>query len=448
MATRPLEIDAAVSPGLPGKVFAALLLAATLVRLAGLPSPGTHDVAVWKTWSYGASQNPFVVYGVGGDPPVRGTVTYGEGVTTVDYPPVALYELGLAGVLYRAVHPDYPDTWQLTAAVKLPGLLAGLLLTAGLFLGVRRMAGREAGQWAALAYWLNPATILNAEVLGYLDPLVMAPAVLAFVLAGVGRPGLSGAAMAVALLTKPQALLVGPALALAVWRLAGTRGLLRGAAAGAATTGVLLLPYLWIGALPNMWLAFGSWSARRDIMSAWAANLWWVVTWITRAYYSIGDFGFPRSFLLPVRRILQISSFTKVGLPNPRPFAAGLLAVALGWACWRARRARDLAPIVGLAAFTVHAFFTLSVNVHEHHMMMMVPLLALAGALRRAYRPLLYAVSLICALNMNMVYGLGMGWGFAFPRALTPIDATVLLAFVNLGAFAWHARLFARQAAS
>jgi len=424
----------------------ALLLAGTAVRVAGLPSPGTHDVAVWKTWSYGASQNPFVLYGVGGDPPVRGTVQYGEGVTTVDYPPMALYELGLAGVAYRAVHPDYPDTWQLTAAVKIPGMLAGLLLTAGLYFGVGRLAGPTAAQWAALAYWLNPATILNAEVLGYLDPLVMAPAVLAFVLAGTGRPAVGAAALAIALLTKPQALLVGPAFALAVWRFAGARGLVRAAAAGAATALVVLLPYLWIGAFPNMWLAFGSWSARRDIMSAWAANLWWVVAWITRAYYSIGDFGFPRAFLVPVRRILQISSFTKVGLPNPRPIATGMLAVALGWAYWRARRVKDLGLIAGLAAFTVHAFFTLSVNVHEHHMMLMVPLLALSGALRPAYRPMFYAVSGICALNMNLVYGLGMGWGFAFPRALTPIDATVILAFVNLGVFAWHARLFARLA--
>jgi hypothetical protein len=428
--------------------FIALLVASTVVRLAGLPSPGTHDVAVWKTWSYAASQDPFVVYGVGGDPPVRGTVQYGDGVTTVDYPPVALYEMGLVGVAYRALHPDYPDTWQLTAAVKVPGLFAGLLLTAGLYLGVRRLAGPAPAQWVALAYWLNPATILNGEVLGYLDPLVMAPAVLSFVLAGTGFPALSAASLAIALLTKPQAILVGPAYALAVWRLTGTRGLVRAAVAGAATSLVILLPYLWVGAFPNMWLAFGSWSTRRDIMSAYAANLWWVVTWITRAYYSIKDFGFPQAFLVPVKRILQISSFTRVGLPNPRPIAAGMLAVALGWAYWRGRFVRDLAVLAGLAAFTVHAFFTLSVNVHEHHMMLMVPLLALAGALRPAYRPLFYTVSAICAVNINMVYGIGMGWGFAFPRALTPIDASVILAFVNLGVFVWHARLFARQAAS
>ena len=42
---------------------------------------------------------------------------------------------------------------------------------------VQGMTGSEGtGQFAALAFWANPATILNAEVLGYLDPLLMLPA--------------------------------------------------------------------------------------------------------------------------------------------------------------------------------------------------------------------------------------------------------------------------------
>jgi hypothetical protein len=427
--------------------FLALILASAVLRLASLPSPGTHDVDVWKNWSYAGSHDPIRVYGIGGSPPTRGVVRYGNAVTTVDYPPVAIYELGLAGRVYGALYQDYPDTWRLTAAVKLPGFFAGLALTAALYLGVRRITGRQdRAQWAALAYWINPATILNGEVLGYLDPLVMAPAVGAFLLAGTGRPALGGACLAVALLTKPQAILVGPAFLLAVWHEGGPRASARTALAGAATSALLVLPYALAGALPNMWLAFGSWSTRRDIMSAYAANLWWIVTWVTRAYYSIKDFGFPQAYLVPVRRILQISSFTRVGLPNPRPIALGLLVAALGWAYWRARRARGLDVLVALAAFTVHAFFVLSVNVHEHHMMMMVPLLALAAALRPAFRGPFYAVSLVCALNMNLVYGFGMGWGYAIPRTLTPIDATVVLAFVNLGVFAWNGRVLSREA--
>jgi hypothetical protein len=45
----------------------------------------------------------------------------------------------------------------------------------------------------------NPATILNGEVLGYLDPLMMLPAIGMLVLLHEGWPALAGAAFAIAL---------------------------------------------------------------------------------------------------------------------------------------------------------------------------------------------------------------------------------------------------------
>ena len=50
----------------------------------------------------------------------------------------------------------------------------------------------SAAQFAALAYWANPATILNAEVLGYLDPLVMLPAIVALASASLAPAGRGG----------------------------------------------------------------------------------------------------------------------------------------------------------------------------------------------------------------------------------------------------------------
>ena len=62
-----------------------------------LPLDGTEDVFVWKTWSYGAlNQGVTQLYGVGGSPPTRGLVHWGNRATTVDYPPMALYELAIA----------------------------------------------------------------------------------------------------------------------------------------------------------------------------------------------------------------------------------------------------------------------------------------------------------------------------------------------------------------
>src|SRR5688500_15089873 len=90
--------------------FRALLVAGLLLRLAALPLEGTEDVLVWKTWSYAAlNQGLSRMYGVGGQPPERGLVRWGKRVTTVDYPPIALYELAAAGAVYRAFSPSFEN---------------------------------------------------------------------------------------------------------------------------------------------------------------------------------------------------------------------------------------------------------------------------------------------------------------------------------------------------
>ena len=84
---------------------------------------------------------------------------------------------------------------------------------------------------------------------------------------------------------------------------------------------------------------------------------------------------------------------------------------------------RDLWLLAGVAAFCVHAYATLSAQVHENHLFAAVPLLVLAAAGRRAFLPIAIGVSAIVALNLNLFYGFGDGIGFALPRAITMIDA-------------------------
>jgi hypothetical protein len=429
--------------------FVLVLAIATMVRVAALPLRGTEDVLTWKIWMVEASKNVTTVYGVGGQPPVRGELHWLHHTTTVDYPPMALYELGAAGLIYRWFDPGLSDRPAITAAVKIPGLVFGIALTMLLWWSVVRFTGdRHRADWVALAYWANPATILNGEVLGYLDPLMMLPAIASLVLAHLRAPEWAGASLAIAMLTKPQALLVAPILALATWRTGGGRALLAAIAGGAITAGVIVLPFALVGALPNMWLAFGSFYARRDILSGYAANIWWVVNYVLRAWNQIPRLGVAGAYLAPVRRIMAISTFQEYGLPNPRPFGTLLVLVASGWGLWRIRRVRDLSLHALGAAFIVHAFFVLAVGVHEHHMMLAVPLLALAAALRPALTPLFVAISLIVALNMNLFYGIGLGLGWSPPRGLLLVDLSVLLSIANIAALVWHGRVLVREAAS
>jgi hypothetical protein len=397
-------------------------------------------------WRYAASQDVASFYGVGVSPPTRGILHWGRHYTTVDYPPVALYEMALVGLVYRAIDATYADSTALTALLKAPGLLAGALLAALLYATALRLTGSVSGaRWAAIAYWINPATILNGETLAYLDPLVMAPAVGALALVYFNAPGWGGAALGVAVMTKPQALLLAPAFTLAAFATSGVRGVVRAAAAGAVVMLAAAAPFLAVGAGPNMWLAFGSWYARRDILSGNAANIWWIANYLGRAWYALPEVGFPAAYLRPVARIMAISTFMQMGFPNPRPYASAAVLVIVGWACWTARHARDLALHAALGAFTVHAFFVIGVGVHEHHQVLAVPLLGLAAVLRPRFRPLFFAVSLIVALNINIFYGIGLGRGWALPRSMLLIDSSVLLSVANIAALVWHARLFRRE---
>jgi hypothetical protein len=90
----------------------------------------------------------------------------------------------------------------------------------------------------------------------------------------------------------------------------------------------------------------------------------------------------------------------------------------------------------------VHAYFTLGVQVHENHLFLAVPLLAVCAAALPHYRLTLAAVSAIAALNLLLFYGIGRGYPLP-PRHWTVIDSTVVLAAFNVLALFWHAAALA-----
>lgn len=433
------------------RLFATLLLVGALIRCAALPLGGTHDTVPWRIWSYNAAvEGVSRLYGVGGTPPEWRTLSYlgAEGQAT--YPPLALYELGLAGRAYRALnHGAFPNTWPLMVAIKMPALLADVGTALLIYFVVRRTNERTA-RWSTLAYWLNPGIVLDGAALGYLDPQFMLPILASLVAASSGRAALAGVLAAAAVLTKPQPVIMGPAIALALWH-STTDATVRmkrfawSLLAGVACAALLAGPVFAAGGGPNLLQAMGRLEAH-DMLSGNATNVWWIVGWIVRAVYSVEDYGVVGAFTHETR-ILAVSRFIEVGGPNPRTIATLMVVVAMAWAVWTARRGRDLWLWAGLSAFLVHAYAVLAVQVHENHLFAAVPLLALAAAGRAGFRPVFVAMSAIFALNLNLFYGISEDAGWAIPRGLTVIDMTVVLAVVNCAALVWHGRVLAREAA-
>ncbi|HEX6974248.1 MAG TPA: hypothetical protein VF147_07600 [Vicinamibacterales bacterium] len=398
-------------------------------------------MTVWKTWSFGALDAGITsLYGVGGTPPERGIVRWKHRYTTVDYPPVALYELAAAGAVYRALVPDYHDSRWLNAAMKLPGLLAEILLALLVWRVWRQKWSERAATYATLAVWLNPAMILAGPVLGYLDPLMALPAIGAILAAFEGRALLAGALFALACLTKAQAVFIGPVVALATWNASrGGARVARGLCGFGAVTAGAIAPYVAAGAGRNMLQGVGS-LLRHDMLSGDAANVWWVVTYVLRAIYAVADLGLWGAWTMQVR-ILGITQIVKLGYPNPRLLASAAVVAAAAWAVWTVRRDTRASALFACGAFIMHAYFVLGVQVHENHLYLAVPLLALASATRPGLAPVLTAVSGVFALNLFLFFGIGRGFPLP-PRNLTVIDTTVLLAIANTGLLVWHARRF------
>ena len=418
------------------RLLLAGLVAGALLRALLMPLPGTGDVAIWKVWSFAATSDVTGMYGVGGHPePERRLLRWQGDAMTVDYPPVALYELALAGRVYQFFRPLFDDSVWLNVAVKAPGLVAELVLIAFVLGWLRPRIGEAAAGWLALALWLNPAVLINGAALGYLDLQMAVPLAIATVLAWRGHAIPAGVLISVAVLTKAQALFAAPAImAILGWRSRSLRTLATCAAAGLATTAVLVAPFVLRGAWPNMIQALGR-LATHDTLSAQAANVWWITTWLLRVVAVWPDWSAWQALTLE-NRILGIPRAVEMGLPNARILGLVLVALAVAWACVRARRAWALAESSALAAWCLWAYALLAAQVHENHLAAAIFLLAPAAAVDRRYRTVYWWLSAVVALNLYLFYGLGRGWPPIVSRRATIVDATVLLSVVNVLAFA------------
>ena len=427
--------------------FLLLLLLGLLVRAAALPLHGTQDVHVWKTWSFAATDGVLDMYGVGGDPPVRGVVAWGDVRTTVDYPPGTLFGLAVVGAAYRWMDPDYGNSRALTALIKLSILVMDVLACALVWRLGADLAGASAGRAAALVFWLNPAVIVDGAVLGYLDPWMAVPVLAALVAAARGSGIWSGAMLAAGALVKLQALFAAPAVALLLWHRTQRPVTASGVAAVAFVMvgAIALAPFALHGALPNVAQGVGA-LLRQDMLSGYAVNLWWIVTWGLRVWYAIPDLGAWDAWTMETR-ILGVQRFMELGYPNPRPIGLALTAAAACWGFYRAhlaaREGRGHAPLIAAGAFAIHAYFLLAVQVHENHLYLALPLLAVVAAVDQRYRAIAAAISAVVVLNLSLFYGLG---GDIPPpgRTFTLIDAAVVLSFVHLGILGWHARVLNR----
>jgi hypothetical protein len=347
-------------------VFAIGLALAMLVRIALWPTLGlTGDLDQFVEWVHGLAIAPI-------------GHAYDQDIS---FPPVMVYVWGLLAAMepaFRTVTTSADPA--IRAIMKAPASLADLALG-----GLIAWHLRATPRWAvvgALMVLLHPAVIDVSAWWGQYESIYVLFGVLAFVLAVRGHSLPAAAALAAALMTKPQAL---PFLVpFAAWFLVrdGWTGAFRAAVVGGIVIVVLWLPFIQAGGVQGYVRNVATYQSDvYAILSLRAWNLWWLVQELLAG----------GSFVSDTSAILGPITLRHVG------YGLALLGeLAVFALVYRAATARALA--LGLAAAVLVPFCLLT-SMHERYAFGVLAFLPLAFPDRRVL-VLTIAFGVVFTLNL------------------------------------------------
>jgi Gpi18-like mannosyltransferase len=347
-----------------------VLVLGAVARLVLLPSAGFRDdIDQFVGWVHHiATSGLGTLYGE----TAAGPVTFG---------PVMGYVwaiLATADPAFRTVE-DASDV-GVRMLMKLPAVAADL----GLAILVS-YALRDWPRWAvggAAAILLHPAVIDVSAWWGQYESIYLLSALAATVLAINGRNGWAAVAIAVSLMTKPQALPLVLPFAAWFWATSGVRGLARAAIAGAATIVVLWVPFIASGGPIDYIRNLGTYQNEIfNILSLRAWNAWWLVQELVAGGAFIVD---GTALLGPV---------------TPRHLGytiAVVLNIAVAVIVLRDPRPRTLILALGTS---VLVFFSFATQMHERYAFGAIVFLALLISEPRV-RTLWLAFSVVFTFNL------------------------------------------------
>ena len=294
---------------------------AVAVRWLLLPTPGLpDDLGQFVLWVHGIATSGLAR-------------AYDQNIS---FPPVMVYVWSVLA----AVEPAFrtmTDSAEpaIRVLMKLPATLADFGLAAGVALALRSQP-----RWAIVGFLgilLHPAVIYISAWWGQYESIYVLSALVAWLLAVRNRPGLAAIALAIAVMTKPQA--VPLLVAFAAWFLAryGVARSVRFAAIGAVTIAILWVPFLAAGG-PFAYLRnLGEYqNGIFAVVSIRAWNPWWLF----QTAYGDGSFIADSAAIagpitlrvigLVTTAILEALVFVAVYRhPTPRSLALGLAAASL-----------------------------------------------------------------------------------------------------------------------
>lgn len=394
-----------------------LLFAAALLR-AGLlitPSVGEElDVALFVRWTQKLCE-----HGLSG---------FYKNEQFCDYPPgMLLLFLGTGKGAQWCSEDVLASPW-LRSALKVPVLLADLLLGLLLYRAARPLLGPRKAIGAAALWLFNPLGLYDGVFWGQVDAIPAVGVLAALLAVSGGWIAVAGAAFAAALLMKFQAIAFAPLVILEAYRRKGLASL-AGLSLGAGLASLaILLPFQHAGTLEEcMTRSYVNVVGQYHEITKNAFNFWYLVgpkdgvdtstpRWLVEAVAG----GRP-SVHLQDSRLLALN-YRRLSLALYALVVAALLTLY-------ARRPGGLnlylaGGLLGLA------FYLFPTEMHERYALPGVVLLA-AWAAASSWRERLYgAISVVLLLNLVIVLN---------PKAIGPhLSALNLIFFAALAARLWR----------
>ncbi len=174
-----------------------------------------------------------------------------DGNFFLDYPPMYMYVLWVAGALRRVLAIRY-DSVACAFIIKLGPIITDMVLGALIYKITAQRRGIEQAIVATGIWLFNPAFIYTSSVWGQVDSFYILFMVLALYFVSESKTAPAAVSYAVALLTKPQALLFGPVLLLYIIEKKSWKDFFTAAGLGLGTMWCLILPFshslnpLWV----------------------------------------------------------------------------------------------------------------------------------------------------------------------------------------------------------
>ncbi|MCW4023646.1 MAG: hypothetical protein NWF01_01245 [Candidatus Bathyarchaeota archaeon] len=345
----------------------------------------TTDFRIWSQNAFAMGIRPFYVNSA-----------------FIDYPPLNIYFFWIIGAFAKTFPIIHIDNW-----VKLLPNLFDLATAALIFFYTRKHVSFKLSVLATALYAFNPTVIYNAAVWGQFDAIYTFFLMLSLILALKSNPKLSAVAMAVAILTKPQAVALLPLVALLIYKKSGIKKLLYSTAIFVATVFITVLPFDWgtsgnpVSFLSNIY--FGAYQGY-TYTSINAFNLWGLVgMWASDAnFFVIGwvMFGSVAAFILYfVHKRFNVSTEVLAF------FAAFML---------------------------LFAFFMFPTRIHERYLFPAISMLALMFPLLKKTRPLYIGITATLFVNQAYVlYWLRTSYPNVGPN-LTGDPVVLVVGVINL----------------